>query len=202
MIQKVYEDEQLGKIIIRKNKRSKSIRIKVDGCGNVTITIPSWMPYKGAMLYLSSKRKQVKEAVVRARKRLSSVTEESGSHSIEQQIELWRKEAKEKIIPRCQLLAKKYDLSPNSIRIKHNTSNWGSCSHKGNINLNLHLVRLPEDLRDYVILHELCHLKYMNHGVEFYRLLESLYGKEYGEEEKGRELVKEKKKGLKSYILF
>ncbi len=60
------------------------------------------------------------------------------------------------------------------VRIKHNVSNWGSCSVLGNINLNLNLMRLPAELRDYVMLHELCHLRYMNHGREFHALLESV----------------------------
>ncbi len=45
---------------------------------------------------------------------------------------------------------------------------------RGNINLNINLVRLPHELRDYVFLHELCHLRHMNHGPEFHALLESL----------------------------
>ena len=53
-------------------------------------------------------------------------------------------------------------------------SNWGSCSELGNINLNLNLMRLPEHLRDYVMLHELCHLRHLDHGPEFHALLESL----------------------------
>ena len=60
------------------------------------------------------------------------------------------------------------------VRIKHNVSNWGSCSVLGNINLNLNLMRLPSELQDYVMLHELCHLRYMNHGPEFHALLEAL----------------------------
>ncbi|MBO4428195.1 MAG: M48 family metallopeptidase [Bacteroidales bacterium] len=60
------------------------------------------------------------------------------------------------------------------VAIKHNVSNWGSCSTKGNINLNLNLMRLPDELRDYVIIHELCHLRHMNHGPEFHALLEAL----------------------------
>ena len=53
-------------------------------------------------------------------------------------------------------------------------SNWGSCSSLKNINLNLRLVTLPDVLRDYVMLHELCHLKYLNHGPQFHALLESV----------------------------
>lgn len=66
-----------------------------------------------------------------------------------------------------------FDFS-GRVTIRNNVSNWGSCSSKGNINLNLNLMRLPEELRDYVILHELCHLRYFNHGPEFHSLLESV----------------------------
>ena len=79
-----------------------------------------------------------------------------------------------KLPARLAELAKEYSFEYNQVRIKHNVSNWGSCSRKGNINLNLNLVRVPEDLRDYVLLHELCHLRHPNHGPEFHALLESL----------------------------
>lgn len=85
-----------------------------------------------------------------------------------------RKQAKEYLPGRLAELAALYGFSYNQIRIKHNVSNWGSCSSKGNINLNLNLMRLPSELQDYVMLHELCHLKYMNHGKEFHALLESV----------------------------
>lgn len=85
-----------------------------------------------------------------------------------------RQEAKNVLPPRLMELAGQYGFEVNGVRIKHNVSNWGSCSVKGNINLNLNLMRLPEYLRDYVMIHELCHLKYMNHGQEFHALLESL----------------------------
>lgn len=85
-----------------------------------------------------------------------------------------RAEAKAFLPGRLRELAAMYGFEFNQVRIKHNVSNWGSCSSKGNINLNLNLMRLPEHLRDYVMLHELCHLKQMNHGPEFHALLGSL----------------------------
>lgn len=85
-----------------------------------------------------------------------------------------RKQAKAYLPGRLAELAAKHGFSYNQVRIKHNVSNWGSCSVKKNINLNLNLMRLPAELRDYVMLHELCHLKYMNHGKEFHALLESV----------------------------
>lgn len=85
-----------------------------------------------------------------------------------------RKQAKTYLPGRLAELAAQYGFSYNQVRIKHNVSNWGSCSVKKNINLNLNLMRLPAELQDYVMLHELCHLKYMNHGKEFHALLESV----------------------------
>jgi len=85
-----------------------------------------------------------------------------------------RSEAKAYLPGRLEELAGRYGFEFNAVRIKHNVSNWGSCSSKKNINLNLNLMRLPEKLRDYVMLHELCHLREMNHGPEFKALLESV----------------------------
>lgn len=90
------------------------------------------------------------------------------------EVQALRKEAHLVLKPRLLELAGEHGFEVGQVRIKHNVSNWGSCSSKGNINLNLNLMRLPEDLRDYVMLHELCHLRYMNHGPEFHALLESL----------------------------
>ena len=64
----------------------------------------------------------------------------------------------------------------NTITIKNNKTNWGSCSTKNNINLNMHLVELKEELVDFVITHELCHLVYHNHSKNFHRLLNEFCG--------------------------
>ena len=85
-----------------------------------------------------------------------------------------RKAAKAYLPGRLRELAALHGFTVNQVRIKHNVSNWGSCSVKGNINLNLNLMRLPSELQDYVMLHELCHLRYMNHGAEFHALLENV----------------------------
>lgn len=90
------------------------------------------------------------------------------------EVERLRKEAKAFLPGRVSELAAVHGFEYNRVFIKHNVSNWGSCSSKKNINLNLNLMRLPAELRDYVILHELCHLRHMNHGPEFHSLLESV----------------------------
>lgn len=85
-----------------------------------------------------------------------------------------RKEARALLPEKLAFMAGRYGFVYNRVAIKHNSSNWGSCSSKGNINLNLNLVRLPELLCDYVILHELCHLRHPDHGRSFHALLEQL----------------------------
>lgn len=66
---------------------------------------------------------------------------------------------------------KKYNVAPKSFAIKKMKTRWGSCSSKGNINLNLHLIKLPEQCIREVILHELCHLVHFNHSKDFYALM-------------------------------
>ena len=91
-----------------------------------------------------------------------------------EETEALRREARKVLPVRLAELAAEHGFEYNQVRIKHNVSNWGSCSSKGNINLNLNLMRLPEHLRDYVMLHELCHLRHLDHGPAFQALLASL----------------------------
>lgn len=90
------------------------------------------------------------------------------------EVEMLRAAAKAYLPLRLAELAQAHGFCYNSVRIKHNVSNWGSCSSIKNINLNLNLMRVPKDLQDYVMLHELCHLRHLNHGPEFHALLETL----------------------------
>lgn len=89
-------------------------------------------------------------------------------------VEVLREEAKILLPQKLSYFSDQYGFHFHKVTIKHNSSNWGSCSHAGNINLNLNLIRLPEPLCDYVLLHELCHLKEQNHGPHFHALLERL----------------------------
>ncbi len=69
--------------------------------------------------------------------------------------------------------AKEMNLFPKKISIKSHRSKWGSCSSLGNINLNWYLILLDKWLVDYIIVHELAHLKELNHGPKFWRLVEA-----------------------------
>lgn len=87
--------------------------------------------------------------------------------------ELYTKEEFKKIIEKnANELIEETGLKPNKITIKQIKYAWGSCSSKKNITLNLELIKYSQQAIRYVILHELCHLKYMNHSKDFWNLVE------------------------------
>jgi predicted metal-dependent hydrolase len=83
----------------------------------------------------------------------------------------WRKEARKYLPARLSEFSGKYGLSFNKVIIKNNKTRWGSCSQKNNINLSLHLMRLPDHLIDYILLHELAHTVHKNHSKRFWKQL-------------------------------
>jgi predicted metal-dependent hydrolase len=87
-----------------------------------------------------------------------------------------RKEAKHYLPLRVEILAKKFGFNYSNVRVKNMKSRWGSCSASNNINLNIHLMRLPEHLSDYVIVHELVHTQHKNHGKLFWQTVDKLSG--------------------------
>lgn len=92
-----------------------------------------------------------------------------------EQLEKWyRKEAAAVFGEKAEEFAQALSVSFQDIRIKDQKSRWGSCSSKRNMNFNWRLLMAPEPVCDYVIIHELCHLVYMNHSPDFWNLVESV----------------------------
>lgn len=88
--------------------------------------------------------------------------------------EVCRREAKAYLPARVNELAQLHGFNFRQVYVKNLKSKWGSCSSKENINLNIHLMRMPDHLIDYIILHELAHTKEMNHGPHFWALLNKI----------------------------
>ena len=166
---KIYKDEQLGEITFRKKKGIKRMSIRVHPVKGVSVTVPYLVPYAAALAFFKLKRDWVVQTVMSQKARLQNIPKADP-----ETIEALRKQAKACLPQRLKELADRYGFVYNRVAIKHNATNWGSCSTKNNINLNLNIIRLPQVLRDYILLHELCHLRHRDHGQAFHLLLEHL----------------------------
>lgn len=165
--EKIYVDPEIGEVTFRKSVRSRSISIRVHPVKGVSVSVPYIVPYAAAMAFFQTRRGWVLETMAKQKERFKDVTVPTG-----EEIEDLRRRAKKELPPRLAEFASRYGFLYNRVAIKHNATNWGSCSARGNINLNLSIVRLPKVLQDYVLLHELCHLRHHDHGHGFHLLLE------------------------------
>lgn len=164
--QKIYNDPEIGEVVLRKSVRSRRISIRVHPVRGVSVSIPYFQSYDTGLRFFMQKRGWVLETIGKQKQRLDPVEELSGAER-EALVGRLRTEAKAILPARLSELAGRYGFVYGRVAIKHNSSNWGSCSSKGNINLNLNLMRLPIPVRDYVLLHELAHLRNPDHGPAF-----------------------------------
>lgn len=164
---KIYVDPEIGEVLFRKSVRSRSIGIRVHPVKGVSVSVPYIVPYAVAQAFFQSRRSWILETMARQKEKYKDAVIPS-----EAEIEALRRKARAELPPRLAELASRYGFTYNRVAIKHNASNWGSCSARSNINLNLNIVRLPKILQDYVLLHELCHLRHQDHGQGFHLLLE------------------------------
>lgn len=164
---RIINDPQIGQVLMKKSTRARRISLRVHPVKGVTITVPYIVPYMAAEAFFKLKRQWVIETMARQKDKFKDVQPVSRD-----EIEQLRKKAKAELPSRLDELAARYGFAYNKVAIKHNATNWGSCSARNNINLNLNIVRLPKALQDYILLHELCHLRHHDHGHGFHLLLE------------------------------
>lgn len=165
--EKIYQDPEIGTVTFRKSTRSSRVSIRVHPSKGVTVSVPMIMPYIAGEAFFKIKRAWIIETMARQKERYKDIPQ-----ALPDQVEQMRRAAKKDLPARLAELASRYEFVYNRVTIKHNATNWGSCSTKANINLNLNLVRLPQVLQDYIMLHELCHLRHHDHGHAFHLLLE------------------------------
>ncbi len=106
----------------------------------------------------------------RARRRARSVNTKT-STAVKQDYLKNKEIARGLINSRLQYFSRLYNIAYGRVSIRNQKSRWGSCSRQGNLNFNYRLLYLSDSLRDYVIVHELCHIREFNHGKNFWSLV-------------------------------
>ena len=142
-----------------KYSKIKNIYIKIKD-GKVIVKAPRRVSKKEIEKILEQKSEWIQKAVEKETKK----QEKKPLYTKEEFKEIVEKNANE--------LVKQTGLVPNKITIKKIKYAWGSCSNKKNITINLELIKYSEQAIRYVILHEFCHIKYMNHSKDFWNLVE------------------------------
>ena len=148
--------------------RRKTIGIRIDDAGRITVRAPLRTSEAEIRRVLESKRTWIEKTLekVSARAQVPKLTE----GELEDLVKLGRK-----VIPaRTAEWARQVGVTYGRVTVKKQKTLWGSCSAKGNLNFNCLLLRCPEDVMDYVIVHELCHRKELNHSRRFWEEVERL----------------------------
>jgi predicted metal-dependent hydrolase len=140
------------------------IRVRDDG--TVRVTIPRGGSKREAQAFADQQRRWID----RQRGRLARDNARPPTMDADTAGRL-REQARRELPPRLLELAASHGLHVNRISVRNQRWRWGSCSRSGHICLNWRLVSMPADVRDYVMIHELMHLKRMDHSRRFWKLV-------------------------------
>lgn len=153
--------------LIRSHRRTLSIEITREA--KILVRAPMRMPLRDIEAFLTEKQRWIALHLERQRRRLAAHPEPD-----EATWRRWRMEAENYFPPRVAYYAQLMGVSPTALRYSRAKTRFGSCSSKNSITFSLRLMDYPEAAREYVIVHELAHISYKNHGKDFYRFVGSV----------------------------
>ena len=166
------EMEGIGTVLFEKSRRARHLSITVKPVEGIRVALPMRLSWKRAIEMARTKARWIKkhqEKINQAALRHKSL--ENAFSGID------RSRAKRILTLRLNELSRQSGFSYNRVFIRNQKTLWGSCSVKNNINLNVKLTRLPGELLDYVILHELVHTRIKNHSKAFWAELDRFVDK-------------------------
>ena len=162
---KVVEIGGVGEVLLERSRRAKHFNLTIKSVNVIRVAVPPGVSFTDAELFARSKKDWL-------RKHLEKI--EVMAREIEDAVTVYptdRKAARQVLVCRLNQLSEQLGLPYNKVFVKCQKTRWGSCSMANNINLNVNLVRLPQELMDYAIIHELVHTEIKNHGWRFWELL-------------------------------
>lgn len=157
--------------ILRESTRARHVRLAVHSDGSVVITTPYNVKEKFVENFIRGKAQWLflKIAYFEQFEKRPIAGHKHGDYVKH------RAAARLLIEERVEHFNNQYGFNYHKINIKNQKTRWGSCSQRGNLNFNYKLLFLPSKMRDYVIVHEVCHLKELNHSSTFWDLVASIF---------------------------
>jgi predicted metal-dependent hydrolase len=156
---------------LKKSGKAKRIRLSVYRDGKVVVTVPKGLPATAAENFVFAKKDWVIKKI-----RFFKSADVSAVRVLSRKDYLENKnEALCLVNDRLSFYNRIYGFSFDSVSIKDQRTRWGSCSRRGRLNFNYKILFLPDKLRDYIIVHEICHLKEFNHSPEFWSLVRKAF---------------------------
>ena len=160
-------NDQKIEYIFKPNRRSRRLRLSVHLGGELVVSAPFGMPLETIENYMT----QQAGWVMRNIDKYSRVPLWAVMRGSKDEFNKYKEAALRLVERRIEYFNATYGFSYKNIAIKNQKTRWGSCSRKGNLNFNYKIVMLPDVLADYIIVHELCHLREFNHSQKFWDLV-------------------------------
>ena len=156
--------------IIRSNRKTLSIELNPN---EIIAHTPARMKEKEIYKFIESKKSWIDSHLAKLNER-QKVLDDLKPYT-QEEIKQFTAKAKLDIPKRVEFYANQIGVTYNKITIRCQQTRWGSCSSKGNLNFNCLLVLLPDEIIDSIVVHELCHLKQMNHSARFYAEIDKVF---------------------------
>lgn len=172
----VWVHPRLGEVTLSQTLRARRISISVRATGAVRLSFPYGVSQKRALAFLDQKAEWIGAARERLARKQASMPPQLSPAEQKAHVEELRRAAKADLPGRIARLSEVTGLKYEKLTIRASRTKWGSCSGRNHISLSLFLMALPEHLRDYVIIHELCHTVHHNHSPRFHALVDRLVG--------------------------
>lgn len=158
-------------ITFTKKRGVKHLRIRIKGDGTCTVTVPFRVPMLLAQRFVEEKREWIIEKQREMEKRRGereTLPPVRSFHEV-------RAEALRFTTQKVEEWNRHYGFSYTKVSVRNQKTRWGSCSKRGGLSFNYRIVFLPPHLVDYLIVHELCHLKEFNHSRRFWNLVAGVF---------------------------
>ncbi len=165
----IIDIDGIGPVLFERSKRARHLNISVKPFDGVRVAIPQSFTFRMAEEFVEHKAEWIRK---HQQKMLAFEEEHEERKRICAQLpQLDKSAARERLVARLEYLSERHSFSYNKVFIRNQKTLWGSCSFKNNISLNMKLAELPDELCDYVILHELVHTRIKSHSAYFWNEL-------------------------------